>query len=138
MEEYFDKLATLGKDLEEDFRIAFILSSLPDCYNILTTALEARDEKDLTLSIVKNKLMEEYQKIHKSDENGVEDVKALKAQFESYKKSDVNKPGHSKKKCYSINRLQSRLNLRKVAMMTKKKQRKHQHLLQSLSRQLKS
>ena len=56
MEEIFDKLANLGKNLEEDLRVAIILSSLPESYNTLITALEARDEKDLTMALVKSKL----------------------------------------------------------------------------------
>jgi hypothetical protein len=34
-----------------DLQFEFILSSLPDSYDVLVTALEARPEKDLTLSI---------------------------------------------------------------------------------------
>lgn len=36
-----------------------LLSSLPATYDTLITALEVRDEKDLTMTLVENKLLEE-------------------------------------------------------------------------------
>lgn len=50
-----------------------LLSSLPDTYDTLITALEVRDEKDLTMTLVENKLLEENekQKKRKSGEDTV-------------------------------------------------------------------
>jgi hypothetical protein len=110
MEEMFEKLSVLGRDLEEDFRVALILSSLPDSYSVLTTALEARPEKDLTLTVVKNKLMEEYQKKGSKQHEEHNDDKALKAsggkQLKNPMKDDTitcnfcKKQGHIKKRCF--------------------------------------
>lgn len=36
------------------------MSSLPDDYHTLVTALEARDTKDLTLTLVQTKIIDEY------------------------------------------------------------------------------
>lgn len=39
-----------------------LLDSLPDSYNSLINALESRPEKDLTISLVKGKLINEYRR----------------------------------------------------------------------------
>ena len=57
MEDVIDELASLGKMLAEHLTVAFFLSSLPDSYGTLITALETRPEGDLTQDLVKNKLM---------------------------------------------------------------------------------
>lgn len=62
MDELFDRLASLGRDLEDDLRIIMIIQSLPESYNTLTTALEARGDDQLTLSVLKAKLLDEYHK----------------------------------------------------------------------------
>ncbi len=80
LEELFDKLAAAGKELDEDFKVAIMLSSLPDSYDVLTTALEARSDDELTLGLVKQKLIGEWRKrglSSVSDDNN-EYSKALK------------------------------------------------------------
>lgn len=52
-----DKLEAIGENIKEELFIAMILGSLPDSYNSLMNALESRPEEDLTLSLVKGKLM---------------------------------------------------------------------------------
>ena len=42
----------------DSWLISMLLSSLPSNYDILITALEARNENDLTLSMVEDKLLE--------------------------------------------------------------------------------
>lgn len=58
---WFQKLSDLGDKLVDSWKIAMILSSLPESYDGLVTALEARNEEDLTLSLVLSKLTAEYQ-----------------------------------------------------------------------------
>ena len=73
--------------------MAFFLSSLPDNYGTLITALETRPETDLTQKIVKNKLIEEYNRrsqIEKISET--QDHAALKAIKET-KKFDTARKG---------------------------------------------
>lgn len=62
MTELFEKLAALGENLSDNWRVAMLLSSLPHSYDTLITALETRPENDLTLSMVQSKLVEEGRK----------------------------------------------------------------------------
>jgi len=57
-----DKLEAIGENIKEELFIAMILGSLPDSYNSLINALESRPEEDLTLSLVKGKLIDEYRR----------------------------------------------------------------------------
>lgn len=62
-----DRLSALGEDLTEHLVIAMILSSLPDSYNGLITALENRPEEELQLEFVKGKLLDEWRRRCDSD-----------------------------------------------------------------------
>ena len=42
--EIFEELAVVGQPIEEEDRVVHILSSLPDSFNMLVTALEASPE----------------------------------------------------------------------------------------------
>lgn len=74
MSETLQKLVDLGEDdLTEKWKIAILLSSLPDDYHTLVTALEARDTKELTLTLVQTKIIDEYMRKNcrnSSDLNG--------------------------------------------------------------------
>lgn len=55
----FQKLVDLGENqLDEHWKVAITLSSLPSSYDSLVEALEARPDADLTLSLVHSKLIE--------------------------------------------------------------------------------
>lgn len=60
--ELVHRLARLGEGLKEDLVVALLLSSLPESYNPLVTALEGRPEEDLTLDYVKGKLLDEWRR----------------------------------------------------------------------------
>lgn len=61
MNEYFQQLHSMGETkLSETWSVAFLLSSLPDSYDVLVTALETRPEAELTLNLVEAKLKDEY------------------------------------------------------------------------------
>lgn len=61
MQNIQQKIVDLGEpDLGERWKIGILLSSLPDSYQTLRTALETRDSKDLKLSLVQTIVMEEY------------------------------------------------------------------------------
>ncbi|XP_038116867.1 uncharacterized protein LOC119769049 [Culex quinquefasciatus] len=62
MEEIFERLAMADQELDEDLCVAMILRSLPSSFNTLTTALEARSNEELTLKLVKMKLVDEVAK----------------------------------------------------------------------------
>ena len=59
MDELIDKLTTLGEMMAEPMAVALYLSSLPESYSTMITALETRPECDLTRSMVKGKLLDE-------------------------------------------------------------------------------
>ncbi|KAF2880266.1 hypothetical protein ILUMI_25914 [Ignelater luminosus] len=64
----FQKLTDIGEEkLSKKWTVAMILSSLPRSYDTLITALETRPEADITLSLVKSKLINEYNRRKKAD-----------------------------------------------------------------------
>lgn len=60
--EQVHRLARMGEALKEHLVVAIVLSSLPDSYNPLVTALEGRPEEDLKLEYVKGKLLDEWRR----------------------------------------------------------------------------
>lgn len=66
---YFDQLSEMGGSLKEEVQVAAILASLPSDYDSLITSLEAWEDDKLTLSAVKNKLLEEFEKKSGSKED---------------------------------------------------------------------
>lgn len=104
MEELFDKLGALGLELQETLKVVTILQSLPESYRALGTALEARPIADLTLSIMKAKVLDEYQKVKSSRENS---EVALKVDTKSFTCNYCKKPGHIQRNCWILNAKQS-------------------------------
>lgn len=51
-----------GKPLEDEEIVAVLLVSLPESYSGLVTALEGRQEEDLTVEYVTGKMLDEYQR----------------------------------------------------------------------------
>ena len=107
MEDLVDQLASLGEPLAEHLTVALMLSSLPDSYGTLITALETRPEDDLTKELVKNKLLEEYSR---RQESGMVpaaiEQRAMKAKDEKHSAATsritcffCKKPGHLKRDC---------------------------------------
>ena len=62
MVEIFEELAVIGSPMEEEDRVAQILTSLPDSYNMLVTAFEASSEVP-KIEIVTERLLNEERKI---------------------------------------------------------------------------
>lgn len=110
-----DQLAALGEILKEKMVIALLLCSLPESYNTLITALETRLEDELTMELVKGKLLDENRRRKNMKDNMDErSDKALKVQSRKFakvtsqKKNVKNitcffcsKSGHLKKDCRS-------------------------------------
>lgn len=59
-----------GRPLENDEIVAVLLVSLPEAYSGLVTALEGRDEADLTVEYVTGKMIDEYQRRVEAGESG--------------------------------------------------------------------
>lgn len=54
------KLTALGEELVDHLIVAMLLSSLPESNGTLITAFESRSEAELTLELVKGKLLDEF------------------------------------------------------------------------------
>jgi hypothetical protein len=68
MIEKFQKLRDLGEKMSDNWSIAFLLSSLPSSYDAMVMALETRDERDLTLGLVKSKVIDEWRRKTRNEE----------------------------------------------------------------------
>lgn len=60
--ELVHRMARMGEPLKEHLVVAILLSSLPESYNPLVTALEGRPEEDLKLEYVKGKLLDDWRR----------------------------------------------------------------------------
>lgn len=111
MQELVDKLTALGEEIKDHFFVAILLSSLPETYGTLITALESRPEAELTLDFVKGKLLDEYRR-----RKGVPDLDndntAMKASQNNSATSEkgqkmcffCHKIGHFKQDCIKFKR----------------------------------
>src|SRR6218665_2873843 len=106
MQNLIDQLASLGEPLAEHLSVALFLSSLPDSYGTLITALETRPEEDLNTELVKGKLLEEFKR--RSNvfpmQNKLESKVLKMTKTEVKLKPPLNcffckKPNHVKKEC---------------------------------------
>lgn len=101
--EQFQKLLSFDKQIKVEFLMAAtLLCSLPSSYDSLITALEARKEDELTSSLVRSKIVEEYRR--RMDRDGVaSDAAALKVtRRNDYYCSHCNKHGHSNSHCRKL------------------------------------
>lgn len=80
-----DQLAALGETLKEKMIIALLLCSLPESYNTLITALETKSENEITIELVKGKLLDEdRRRKNAKDHTDERDDKALKTYFKKF------------------------------------------------------
>ena len=108
MMRYIEQLNIMGDPLSESWSVAMLLRSLPDSYDPLIVALEAREGSALGITFVKGKLIEEARrKVHKKesmDETSVMKVNSRRTEIKINKKTDIKcfyceKFGHMKKDC---------------------------------------
>lgn len=120
----FQKLVDLGENqLNENWRVAITLSSLPPSYDHLVTALEARPDADLTLSLIHSKLIAEYHK--RKDTNGEssqsDEQKVLKT-AQKLQCFFCKKSNHIKKDCFKYKKwLKKQSNDSNTSMQSSKK-----------------
>ena len=62
MTEVCDQLSAIGEPVKEEDRVVYLLASLPECFNVLVTALEANAEVP-TLTVVTECLLHEETKV---------------------------------------------------------------------------
>ena len=107
--EMVERLRGIGEEIKDFHVAALLLSGLPESYETLVTALDARPDDDLTLEYVKGKLVDEYKRKTESMSNvSVCSETALKTKYKN-KHSNVQlekrecfvckKPGHLKADC---------------------------------------
>lgn len=92
------KLAAIGEILVDSLQIAIILAILPESSSTLVTALEARPTEDLTLSLVKGKLIDEFKRRRVTDDE-IQTDSAFRAHEKSQWCNFCKKLGHSKPEC---------------------------------------
>lgn len=101
--ELFEKLNNLQpeKILDDQWLVAILFSSLPEEYETLVTALEARPEEDLTLDMVKGKLIDEWTKKKQRNGDGDDSETVLYADSKTEKDRCFfcKKLGHQKASC---------------------------------------
>lgn len=115
MSEGISQLKESGYKLDDDMSMFLLLSSVnEEEYGSLITALEARDEKTLTVEVIRNKLLEEYEK---RKEHSLNDLPGTAFKFASGNRKfgrgkkrcyHCNKEGHYKNECRAFKNLQER------------------------------
>lgn len=116
-----DRLAAIGEVLKEKLIISIMLSNLPDSYSTLITALETRNEEELTLELVKGKLVDEATRRNHLKREPHEQDKVLKVvqknkpaahqhkeQSNTYTCYFCKKIGHLKKDCIKYQKWKER------------------------------
>lgn len=99
-----DRLSGLGENLADNLVVALLLGSLPDNYDTLITALEARPENDLTIGFVKEKLIQEHSRRNESTNSSDKALKTFdkKKQVKfQFKCNKCGQRGHMQKDCYA-------------------------------------
>ena len=84
-----DKLTLISEEIKEKHLSDLLLCSLPGSYDTLITALEGRNEDELTLEFIKSKLIDEYTK--HTDKKGSENTNVNSALKVHHQKSKTNK-----------------------------------------------
>lgn len=80
MDTLFGRLQNVGLTLEEKLKVAMVLRSMPESYHFLASALEARPDADITMQLVKSKLLDEFHKRCERDGKGPGGEQVLKTQ----------------------------------------------------------
>lgn len=97
--ELFSDLAVLGNAIDDDDKVIHLLSSLPESYNTLVTAIEAQ-EKVPTWEAVAEKLLHEEQKQKETQSSEVKPAAMVsKSSNRNFKCYECGKPGHIRKNC---------------------------------------
>lgn len=87
--ELVHRLARMSETLKEHLVVAILLSSLPESYNPLVTALEGRAEGDLKLEYVKGKLLDEWRRRCEDRKQERVQEKVMKATVLPQKKKSI-------------------------------------------------
>ena len=97
MTEIFDELSAIDEPVKEEDRVVYLLASLPECNNVLVTALEASTEVPALAVVTKRLLHEESKLKNRSPELGQEG--ALITRLKRARCHFCHKPRHFKRDC---------------------------------------
>lgn len=104
MENYVQKIIDLGeKNLTESLKVAILLNSLPSSCNTLITALEARDDTELTISLVQTKVLDEFSR-RKPDQSSTEKLFKVAKKLNKQNKHCVfcKRTNHNVDECFRL------------------------------------
>ena len=113
MTKIFEELSVVEDPVSEEDKVVHLLASLPDCFGVLVTALEANSETIPKMDIVTERLLHEERKLKEKGIVPVTDVdpKALTAERRSKRRLITchfcRKPGHIKRECWKLAQLQA-------------------------------
>lgn len=100
MDALFEELQNAGLPLAEKLQIAMILRSMPQSYHFLASTLEARPDQDITMVLVRSKLLDEYRKREEQRGPSAGEEQVLKVAAGKQKVCFFcSKPGHYKRDC---------------------------------------
>lgn len=111
--ELVERLRGIGEEVREFHVAALLLGGLPENYETLVTALDARPDDELTLEYVKGKLVDEFKRKSPANTNEVKVSESALKVLKGSKKNEAShyvdretrtcfvckKPGHIKKDC---------------------------------------
>lgn len=101
MTEVFNGLSVIGDPVSDEYRVVFLLASLPDSFSMLVTALEANTEVP-KMEVVTERLLHEERKLkERSGSEGYrEEAMAVKQQRQKGPRCyHCGKLGHIKRNC---------------------------------------
>lgn len=100
IEKLYARLDNAGVRMQECIKVGLILRGLPPSYRPLIMVLEARDEEDLTLAMVKAKLLDEANNFqHQQARGQAEQALKVKTRPKVLVRYRCGKAGHRKADC---------------------------------------
>ena len=108
MDELFDRLDAAGTRLDADTKICMLLRSLPPSFDGIVSVLDSRADDEISMDIVKARLMDEFQRRRERDGPASKPEKAMRSQMSTTKSKQgkesrtchyCKQPGHLRRNC---------------------------------------
>lgn len=104
VDELFERLDSAGTELDKDTKICMLLRSLPPSFDNLVTALDSRSDDDISMDVVKSRLMDEYhRRLEREGGGATKSEKAMRSAEYGQSEKKVchfcKKPGHIRRNC---------------------------------------